>query len=85
MHELTEAYYGAIISKKEGVSAPRATNDSDPDSIYNRAHNRATPQTTVYVDYYDKDNKKLNSSERAARAEWYVMRKGKRNVIQVLR
>ena len=87
MHELTEAYYGALLSKKDGISAPKATNEDllDSNSIYSMAHNLATPQTTVYVNYYDRRNKKLNDPNGAVRAEWFVKRGFKSKVIQVLR
>ena len=49
-HEFTEAYEGAIISKNNGLSSPPSNKIN---SVYETAHNRATPQTTVDYLYYD--------------------------------
>ena len=53
MHEVTEAYEGARISISKGKSSPQA---GQKGSVYNSAHNRASPQGEVFVeqsgDYY---------------------------------
>ena len=53
LHEITEAYQGALISQQSGVSSPPA---NQPGSVYPQAHNSATPQSgtviqTVYGAY----------------------------------
>lgn len=87
MHELTESYYGGIISGRKGMNAPMATRDvtNDPASTYMRAHNRATPQSTVYHEMYDKNGNKTESTRDAVRVEWYVTKGGKRKIIQTLK
>ncbi|MCL2652030.1 MAG: hypothetical protein FWD60_13545 [Candidatus Azobacteroides sp.] len=85
MHETTEAYAGAQISQKSGVSSPRA---GETGSIYQEAHNRATPQTPVYESIYDAKGNQLQMlpggvyPSNVARAEWYVTKNGKSKIIQ---
>jgi len=55
LHEVTEAYQGALISQKKGVSSP-ASNKAG--SVYPQAHNRATRQSgQVYERIYDASGK----------------------------
>ena len=85
MHELTEAYEGAKISKETGVGAlPAITAEvHSPTSIYNQAHNKATPQNVVYEYMYDRTGKITHNPAEAVRVEWSVMDKsGKSKVIQ---
>ena len=57
-------------------------------SVYQQAHNRATPQTTVYETIYDRRGNVLNMQpdgsypRNAARSEWYVQRWFRKSVIQ---
>ena len=69
MHELTEAYEGAKISLDNKVSSPYAFGGN---SVYKKAHKKATFQPCVKARYYDKEGNKINSSNGAVRAEWYV-------------
>ena len=85
MHEATEAYAGAQISQKSGISSPASNVEG---SVYERAHNRATPQTPVYENIYDRSGAKLQMlpggvyPSNVARAEWYVTKNGKSKIIQ---
>jgi|ThiBio_inoc_biof_1041523.scaffolds.fasta_scaffold01687_4 hypothetical protein len=86
MHEATEAYAGAQISQKSGVSSPSSNVEG---SVYERAHNRATPQTPVYENIYDGKGNQLQMlpggvyPNNVARAEWYVTKNGKSKIIQI--
>jgi hypothetical protein len=56
LHEVTEAYNGAVISQKTGVSVGPATlqDVKNPRSVYNIAHNSAVPQSgAVYQSLYN--------------------------------
>ncbi len=56
LHEVTESYQGAKIAQSTGVSTGPATGAdiSNPTSVYNRAHNAATPQSgNIYETLYD--------------------------------
>ncbi|MDR2037601.1 MAG: hypothetical protein LBQ60_06730 [Bacteroidales bacterium] len=81
MHEATEAYQGAKISQKKGISSP---NSASPGTVYQRAHRRATPQTPVHQVMYDREGNQTQNINSAARVEWYVERNGRRKVIQTL-
>jgi hypothetical protein len=87
MHEVTEAYAGAQISQESGVSSPPSNVEG---SIYNAAHNRATPQTTVYETIYDSKGNKLQMlpdgkyPNNVAKAEWHVTKNGESKIIQTL-
>jgi len=48
IHEITEPYQGALISIRNGVASG---NSGDPYSVYQQAHNAATPQSVV-MDFY---------------------------------
>lgn len=69
IHELTEAYQGALISQKKGVSSG---NSNTIGTVYEKAHDRATPQTLVEQVLYDKNGKVTQDINKAARAEWIV-------------
>jgi RHS repeat-associated protein len=49
LHEVTEAYQGALITQKTGTIPGPATlaDAADPNSVYSRAHKAATPQNMV--------------------------------------
>jgi hypothetical protein len=85
MHEVTEAYAGAQISQKSGVSSPMA---GQAGSVYLQAHKKATSQTFVYESIYDKAGNKLGMlpgglyPNNVARSEWYVIKGTKSKVIQ---
>ena len=86
MHEVTEAYSGARISQKSGVSASIANKveSADPFSIYNRAHSRATPQTPVKEIMYDSFGDRTDEVSKARKIEWIVSKRGKPCIIQTL-
>jgi len=81
MHETTEAYAGAQISQKSGVSSPMG---GQAGSVYQRAHNRATPQTPVYQTMYDRSGNITTDVTQAVRVEWNVTNRGRSRVIQTL-
>jgi hypothetical protein len=57
LHEVTEAYQGAKISQKSGVSSPAAGKEG---SVYETAHQRATNQSgNIYERVYDASGKEL--------------------------
>ena len=84
MHEVTEAYAGAQISQKAGVSAGPATlaDVDNPQSVYNRAHRKATSQTPVVETLYDRNGDVTTDITQAVRAEWSVTKNGRSIVIQ---
>lgn len=75
LHEVTESYQGAIISRRFGKDsgfASQAENDN-PFSAYNAAHNNATPQTDGYdVRYFDKNGKPSSVLYKSGSAEFFV-------------
>jgi RHS repeat-associated protein len=87
MHEATEAYAGAQISQKSGVSSPMAGQEG---SVYQQAHKKATPQTPVHENIYDSSGNKLQMlpggvyPSNVSRVEWYVTKSGRLRVIQTL-
>ncbi len=90
MHEVTEAYAGAEISMRSGKNAVPASgaDEYNPQSVYMRAHNRATPQTIVGQHLYDSKGNLLENSvsnlPRASRVEWYVTHRGRELILQRL-
>ena len=74
MHEITEAYEGALISKKEGTDAPPADNnqETDENSVYYRAHNAATPQNPVYSRPIDKSGHTPSNPKMAPYTQYYI-------------
>lgn len=84
MHEATEAYAGAQISKKSGVSAGPATqaDASNPRSVYSKAHRKATSQTPFYQTLYDTNGNVTTDVTQAVRVEWSVTKRNKSKVIQ---
>ena len=86
MHEVSESYAGAQISKKTGINAPMATKEQgeDPYSVYNKAHNRATPQNTVKDIFYDRYGDRTDDIQKAVRVEWYVTKGFRKRIIQKL-
>jgi hypothetical protein len=94
MHEATEAYGGAQISQQAGAGVEVATQADfvNPQSVYYRAHNGATPQTPIGQTIYDSNGKQLqmlpngNYPNNVSRAEWWVIdQNGNRKVIQTLK
>ena len=78
-HEFTEAYEGAIISKNNGLSSPPSNKIN---SVYETAHNRATPQTTVDYLYYDNNGQQLKVlKNNIVKGEWFVRNGNKTKVI----
>ncbi len=55
IHEVSEAYYGALDSQSSGKNASRATETdvNNPNSAYRKAHDRAFPQSPVYLNTSD--------------------------------
>ena len=90
LHEVTEAYQGALISQKSGVSSPVA---DQPGSVYPQAHSRATNQSgLIFQRIYDASGKELQMLSTGAypegvrSADWYVSdKKGNKIVIQELK
>ena len=84
MHEATEAYAGAQLSQKSGVSAAPATqaDSNNPRSVYMRAHNKATSQTPVSQTLYDRNGNVTTDVTQAVRVEWSVTRGSRSKVIQ---
>ena len=84
MHEITEAYAGAQISKKMGIGASQATKaeENNPSSVYFRAHHKATPQSPVQQELFDSSGNKTYDVMQAVRVEWTVSRRGKKKIIQ---
>lgn len=85
LHEVTEAYQGALISQKSGVSSPESGGEG---SVYPTAHKKATPGITVYTNYYDGAGKLLEFNDDGSppadykKREWYVPgKKGNKVVI----
>ena len=70
MHEVSEAYEGALISYETGIAAPPAK-DGELNVIYNRAHNNATPQTAIKQAFYNGLNE-TSDINNATRIVWYV-------------
>lgn len=82
MHEMTEAYEGAAISKASGISSPAA---DDAGSVYPEAHNRATYQTTIFERAFDSSGNIIPNSKDATKVEWFVRdMNGNEKVIQIL-
>ena len=87
MHEFSESYQAGRLSKKSGESSPRAGLDG---SVYEEAHNSATPQREVHPDIYDKEGKKLQMLPDGSYpsgvnfVEWYVINNGTKRIIQTL-
>lgn len=78
MHETTEAYEGAKISQNRGIGVSYATDaDLMGHSVYKKAHNRATPQSNVYQNMYDRNGQETNDVSQAVRVVWSVSRAGK--------
>jgi hypothetical protein len=75
LHEITEAHEGIKLSRKKNISSP---DSKSVNSVYNEAHNLATPQTKVY------DYKNENPDGTTNWAVWFVDVKGKNMVIQSL-
>ncbi|MDA3614208.1 RHS repeat-associated core domain-containing protein, partial [Polluticaenibacter yanchengensis] len=89
LHEVTEAYQGALLSQKSGVSSG-ASNQSD--SVYPTAHNNATSQSgAVFERIYDVSGNEMKMlpgniyPTGVKKADWYVNdKKNNKVVIQTL-
>lgn len=66
---LTEAYEGARISAKMKVSSPNA---KGVNSVYDRAHNKATSQPLIKRRMFDNKGKMTDNVEMAKKVVWYV-------------
>ena len=77
LHEVTEAYIGAKISRRKGVSSPAAGQNG---SVYERAHRRASYQPPVYQHLYDYLGKEIKESQGAAKAVFCVFDPQKKEV-----
>ena len=75
---------------RSGKNAAPASgaDENNPQSVYMRAHNRATPQTIVGQHLYDSKGNLLENSvsnlPRASRVEWYVTHRGRELILQRL-
>lgn len=77
LHEITEAYQGAIIARTLGHNAGFASEGENANSfsIYNAAHNAATPQTGGYqFKFYDKNGNPASQLYNTGRAEFFCNR-----------
>jgi RHS repeat-associated protein len=85
LHEVTESYQGAKIAQQTLTSTGPATQAdvNNPTSVYNRAHNAATPQRMDIIEtVYDASNKVLKGTyEGAARVEYSVQQGSRTPVI----
>jgi len=85
VHEITEAFQGALISQQAGVGVGRATQAdvTNPNSVYYRAHNAAVPQSgAVSLTAYGRFGTIVSpESGRALRAEWSVTNTAGRRVL----
>ena len=90
LHEVSEAYQGALISQKSGISSPASNN---PNSVYPKAHNRATSQSgQIFETLYDASKNVLPMNSNGSyptgikSVEWYVNdKKGNNVIIQILK
>ncbi|MEM7550015.1 MAG: RHS repeat-associated core domain-containing protein [Bacteroidota bacterium] len=90
LHEVTEAYQGALISQKKGQSSP-ASNQKG--TVYDKAHKRATNQSgSIFERIYDGAGKELQMlpgnvyPSGVKSADWYVNdKKGNKVIIQRLK
>ena len=69
MHEITEAYEGAKISESTKISSPSSNR---PNSVYDKAHKKATVQPTIYYRMYDKNGNETKFKDNAKKLEWFV-------------
>ncbi|MEG0928743.1 hypothetical protein [Chryseobacterium sp.] len=53
LHEVSEGYEGALISKASGISSPGSTN---PSSVYPQAHKAAHPQPGVVNELFEESS-----------------------------
>ena len=69
LHEVTEAYQGAVIAQTTGVGSG---NSNMPGSTYSSAHLKATPQvgTSVY-EYFDRAGNPTTTFDPKGRANFY--------------
>jgi hypothetical protein len=85
MHEITEAYGAGKISQTTGVDGGYSQitpSVSIISSIYQQAHDGASPQTPITRFYYDKNGKQTNDASKAVRVEWKVFSGWKSKIIQ---
>lgn len=76
MHEITEAYQGAKISQASGVSSPDGRN---PASVYQTAHERATPQAGEVIERrFDKVGEQLNFLFSLTKSADWIVQQGSR-------
>ncbi|WP_079241034.1 RHS repeat domain-containing protein [Chryseobacterium indologenes] len=85
LHEVTESYQGALISQKLGKDAGYASEADNEDffSIYNSAHNAATPQTSKGYQQinYDKNGNQTTNLYKSGRSEAVFKTSGKAPLI----
>lgn len=76
LHEVTESYQGGVIARKLGHDTGPAS-EADGDnllSVYNRAHDGATPQTAdgVQANFFDQNGNPTNILTTKGRAEFVI-------------
>jgi hypothetical protein len=82
MHETTEAYEGAKMSQKTGISSKNSNFDKDR-SVYQEAHKKATKQHTIYSRRYDKNGNEIkNSYEPYYKVDYFIVKNGQEKIIQ---
>ena len=70
LHEVTEAYQGAMISSNNGYPSPNAGQSG---SVYPSAHASATDQSgQLDLKYYDGSGNQLRTAEGVSKAVWSV-------------
>jgi len=90
LHEVTEAYQGALISQKKGASSPVANQEG---AVYPNAHLKATKQSgSIFERIYGTSGKEMQMNPDGSyptgvwSADWYVTdKKGNKFVIQELK
>ncbi len=74
LHEVTEAYQGALIAQKTGESTkPMLNAGKDPNSVYSKAHLAATPQrSTIHGSSYDVNGEPTKVKANIVKMEYYT-------------
>jgi RHS repeat-associated protein len=87
LHEVTESYQGAKIAQQTGSPSGMATaaDASNPTSVYNQAHNAATPQNmAIYQTVYDAGGRVLNAPFTGAKKVEYSVQQGARPKLVIM-
>jgi hypothetical protein len=83
MHEVTEAYQGALISQRSGVSSPIS---NQPGSVYPDAHNIAIPQSGIVKEhYYNSAGKEVQTLSPAVVRSTYTVYPRRQQPVVIMR